>query len=103
MLDIPLPSAFGPPGEHQERPGHAVIADFLRKVLKLGLLRLADLCDRMDFDPLERQDILTQVRTGLPPAPAASFGHPPPPGGPAYSVRCCRGWGGRWIAKGTGA
>lgn len=40
-----------------------MIADFLRKVLKLGLLRLADLCDRMDFDPLDRQEVLTQVYT----------------------------------------
>lgn len=57
----PLPQAFGSPTEHLDRPGRAVIADFLRKVLKLGLLRMADLCDRMDFDPLDRQDILTQA------------------------------------------
>lgn len=58
----PLPAAFGAPSEHLERPGRAVIADFLRKVLKLGLLRLADLCERMEFEPLDRQDILTQVQ-----------------------------------------
>ena len=58
----PLPSAFGDPQEELDRPQRAVLADFLRKVLKLGWLRLADLCERMDFDPLDRQDILIQVR-----------------------------------------
>jgi len=40
------------------------------KVLKLGLLRLEDLCDRLDFDDnnndRKRSDILTQVSTPPP-------------------------------------
>ncbi len=56
-----LPAAFGSLSKHLDRPGRAVTADFLRKVLKLGLLRLEDLCDRIDFDPLDKQSILTQA------------------------------------------
>lgn len=57
-----LPAAFGRPGEGEERPGRAVLGDFLAKVLRLAALRLADLCDRLDFEPLDRQDVLTQAR-----------------------------------------
>ena len=68
-----LPVAFGSPSEYLERPGRAVTADFLRKVLKLGLLRLEDLCDRIDFEPLDKQSILTQVNPpGKPPLPTAA-------------------------------
>ena len=56
-----LPTAFGSPTKHKERPGRAVIADFLRKVLKLSLLRLDDLCDRIDCVPLDKHNILAQV------------------------------------------
>ena len=58
-----LPAAFGRGVEGDARPGRAVVADFLHKVLKLAALRLADLCDRLDFAPLEHADLLTQVRT----------------------------------------
>ncbi|KAK9837434.1 hypothetical protein WJX81_002188 [Elliptochloris bilobata] len=58
-----LPAAFGRPGEGEERPGRPVLADFLAKVLKLAALRLADLCDRLDFEPLDRHDVLMQVYT----------------------------------------
>lgn len=59
-----LPAAFGRAGEGAERPGRAVLADFLHKVLKLAALRLADLCDRLDFEPLDRHDVLMQVGIG---------------------------------------
>ena len=65
-----LPTSFGSASKHLERPGRAVTADFLRKVLKLGLLRLEDLCDRIDFKPMEKKDMLTQVDVNPdPPAP----------------------------------
>ncbi len=66
-----LPAAFGRASEGAERPGRAVLADFLHKVLKLAALRLADLCDRLDFEPLDRHDVLMQV--GLLHSPAHSL------------------------------
>ena len=38
------------------------VADFLARVLKLAGLRLSDLCDRLNFAPIDRNDVLTQVR-----------------------------------------
>jgi hypothetical protein len=76
-----LPAAFGPPGEGLERPGRAVLADFLAKVLKLAALRLADLCGRLDFEPLERQDVLSQARPRAPASAPASARHWGAPGG----------------------
>jgi hypothetical protein len=56
-----LPAAFGRPGEGLERPGRAVVSDFLNKVLKLAALRITDICDRLDFEPLDRNQIVSQV------------------------------------------
>lgn len=56
-----LPAAFGRPGEGLERPGRAVVSDFLNKVLKLAALRISDICERLDFDPLDRDQIVSQV------------------------------------------
>lgn len=56
-----LPAAFGRPGEGLERPGRAVVSDFLNKVLKLAALRITDICDRLDFEPLNRDQIVLQV------------------------------------------
>lgn len=67
-----LPAAFGRPGEGLERPGRAVVSDFLNKVLKLAALRITDICDRLDFEPLDRNQIVSQV---LPSFPA--FAHAP--------------------------
>ena len=70
-----LPAAFGRPGEGEERPGRAVLGDFLAKVLRLAALRLSDLCDRLDFEPLDCQDVLTQARPpALPSLCARSVG-----------------------------
>lgn len=48
-------------GTHGDPQARALLADFLRKVLRLAALRLADLCDRMDFHPMPRADVLAQV------------------------------------------
>ena len=56
-----LPAAFGRPGEGLERPGRAVVSDFLNKVLKLAALRISDICERLDFEPLDRDQIVSQV------------------------------------------
>jgi hypothetical protein len=56
-----VPAAFGKLGEGADRPGRAVISDFLNKVLKLAALRIADICDRLEFEPLERDQIVLQV------------------------------------------
>jgi hypothetical protein len=37
------------------------VADFLSRVLKLAGLRLSDLCDRLSFAPLDRNEVLAQV------------------------------------------
>ncbi|KAK9811088.1 hypothetical protein WJX73_001682 [Symbiochloris irregularis] len=64
-----LPPAFADEGDEEEdalareRPGRAVVADFLRKLLRLSALRLADLCERLDFSPMQPADILQQVYT----------------------------------------
>jgi len=39
------------------------VADFLARVLKLAGLRLSDLCDRLSFGPVDRNDMLAQVGT----------------------------------------
>ena len=44
-----------------EVPGRALVHEFLKKVLKLSLIRLLDLSDRLDFEPADRMDIVTQV------------------------------------------
>lgn len=67
-----LPNAFGSPSKNLDRPGRAVVADFLRKVLKLGLLRLEDLCERIEFKPMSKKDVLTQVGMKCLHAPATS-------------------------------
>lgn len=56
-----VPAAFGKLYDGAERPGRAVVSDFLNKVLKLAALRIADICDRLDFEPLEREQIVLQV------------------------------------------
>ena len=65
MMDRPLPPAFNAGGADvgicRDRPGRAVLADFLKKLLRLSALRLADLCERMEFSPLDQSEILTQV------------------------------------------
>ncbi|KAK9815768.1 hypothetical protein WJX72_009183 [[Myrmecia] bisecta] len=66
MPSGPLPHAFGRPAAYvglPERPGYAILSEFLRKVLKLSEMRLRDLCGRINFAPLEADDILTQVYT----------------------------------------
>ena len=64
----PLPYCFGEGTESasgaEQGRARMVVADFLRKVLKLASLRLTDLCDRIDFSPLDRTDVLTQVIMG---------------------------------------
>ena len=37
------------------------VADFLARVLKLAGLRLSDLCDRLSFASVDRNDVLAQV------------------------------------------
>ena len=68
-----LPHSYGPneapaaslqPGV-PEKPGRALVHEFLKKVLKLSLIRLLDLSDRLDFEPADRMDIVTQVSSKL--------------------------------------
>ena len=57
-----LPHAFGKPGEVQsEAPGRAVVSDFLNKVLKLAALRIADICERLSFEPVDKNAITVQA------------------------------------------
>lgn len=62
----PLGSIMQTPMTPRQRPqggpGRAVLAEFLTKLLRLAALRLGDLCDRLSFSPLDRADILSQVR-----------------------------------------
>ena len=44
----------------RDRP-RAVLAEFLRKLLRLSVLRLADLCERLDLAPMDQGDVLRQV------------------------------------------
>lgn len=56
--------AFGKPNEaHSEQPGRAVVSDFLNKVLKLAALRIADICERLSFEPVDKNCITVQVRS----------------------------------------
>ena len=58
-----LPHAFGKPNEAQnEQPGRAVVSDFFNKVLKLAALRIADICERLSFEPVDKNAITVQVR-----------------------------------------
>lgn len=66
QLQRSLPLAFAADGTdvvntHAARPGRMVLAEFLRRLLRLSALRLADLCERMDFHPVEPGNVLTQV------------------------------------------
>ena len=45
-------------------PHRAVLAEFLTKLLRLSALRLADLCERLNFAPMDKSDILAQVGHG---------------------------------------
>ena len=57
-----LPHAFGKPGEAaSEAPGRAVVSDFLNKVLKLAALRIADICERLSFEPVDKIAITVQA------------------------------------------
>ena len=42
-----------------------MLAEFLTKLLRLSALRLADLCERLNFAPMDKADILAQVGPGL--------------------------------------
>lgn len=52
-------AAAPPPGD---RAARAAAADFLRRVLKLGAFRLADLLSRLDTEPADPQQLLAEVR-----------------------------------------
>ena len=86
VLDRPLPPAFSTGGHDvsvsRDKPGRAVLADFLKRLLRLSALRLADLCERMDFSPHDQGDILTQVKPCL----ACSY----PCSGCDSILQCCR-------------
>jgi len=57
-----LPHAFGKPNEAaSDQPGRAVVSDFLNKVLKLAALRIADICERLSFEPVAKNSITVQV------------------------------------------
>ena len=61
-----LPAAFGRPNEAaSEQPGRAVVTDFLNKVLKLAALRIADICERLSFEPVDKNAITVQVQLPL--------------------------------------
>ena len=61
-----LPAAFGRPNEAaSEQPGRAVVSDFLNKVLKLAALRIADICERLSFEPVDKNAITVQVQPFL--------------------------------------
>ena len=40
-----------------------MISDFLNKVLKLAALRIADICERLSFEPVDKNAITVQVST----------------------------------------
>ena len=57
-----LPVAFGKANEAaSDQPGRAVVSDFLNKVLKLAALRIADICERLSFEPVDKNSITVQV------------------------------------------
>ena len=57
-----LPAAFGKSNEAaSDQPGRAVVSDFLNKVLKLAALRIADICERLSFEPVDKNSITVQV------------------------------------------
>ena len=57
-----LPVAFGKANEVvSDQPGRAVVSDFLNKVLKLAALRIADICERLTFEPVDKNSITVQV------------------------------------------
>ncbi|CAL5223875.1 g6466 [Coccomyxa viridis] len=59
-----LPVAFGKANEAaSDQPGRAVVSDFLNKVLKLAALRIADICERLSFEPVDKNSITVQVYT----------------------------------------
>ena len=39
-----------------------MVSDFLNKVLKLAALRIADICERLSFEPVDKNAITVQVR-----------------------------------------
>ena len=63
---LPLGSIMQQPATPRQRPqggpGRAVLAEFLTKLLRLAALRLSDLCERLSFSPLDKADVLSQVR-----------------------------------------
>ncbi len=38
-----------------------MVSDFLNKVLKLAALRIADICERLSFEPVDKNAITVQV------------------------------------------
>lgn len=59
-----LPRAFGSRGD-SKLPGRQVVQDFLSRVLRLAHIRANDLCERLDFLPLDRSTVLAEVYTML--------------------------------------
>lgn len=53
-------TAAAPP--RGDRAARAAVADFLRRVLKLAAIRLADLVGRLDTEPADPQQLLAEVR-----------------------------------------
>lgn len=60
----PLPRAFGSRGDNK-LPGRQVVHDFLSRVLRLAHIRANDLCERLDFLPLDRSTVIAEVYTML--------------------------------------
>lgn len=42
-----------------------MLAEFLTKLLRLSAMRLGDLCERLNFSPMDKSDILAQVGLGM--------------------------------------
>eukprot|EP00884_Botryococcus_braunii_P018471 jgi/Botrbrau1/5307/Bobra.0391s0021.4 len=62
----PLPRAFGSRYNHDDKqPGRQVVFDFLSRVLRLAHIRANDLCERLDFQPLDRSTVIAEVYTML--------------------------------------